>query len=411
MRFSLYDHQRDAIEKLRTGSILMGGVGSGKSRTALAYYFIKVGKGQLPIDHDGDILPMEVIKPLYIITTARKRDTLEWEEELKPFKLSLNKEYARKMGFTVADIFVDSWNNIKKYSEVKNAFFIFDEQKVVGSGMWAKTFETIAKNNDWILLTATPGDTWSDYIPVFVANGFYKNKTEFLKRHAVFNRYTRYPKIDDYRDVARLNYYRKKILVPMIFNRDTIQHKENIYCRYDKVSYKDLHKNRWNKDKNEPIQNASEFCYLLRKIINTDISRKVELLELIHKHKKIIVFYNFDYELEILRELSSIITVAEWNGHKHEPIPNTDSWLYLVQYTSGAEGWNCIETNAMIFYSLNYSYKIMTQSAGRIDRMTTPYKDLYYYYFKSRAPIDLAIGKALAQKRNFNERAFASTAA
>ena len=49
----------------------------------------------------------------------------------------------------------------------------------------------------------------------------------------------------------------------------------------------------------------------------------------------------------------------------------------------------------------------MHQSAGRIDRLNTPFKDLYYYHLKTRSGIDLAIAKALNSKQKFNESGFA----
>lgn len=401
---SLYDYQKDAISKMKNGCILCGGVGSGKSRTALAYYYIKNGG---KIDTDVFVPMSDYPSPpdLYIITTARKRDTLEWEAEMLPFLLSSNKEqnlYSNK-------VIVDSWNNIKKYSDVQNAFFIFDEQRVVGSGTWVKAFLKISKKNQWILLSATPGDTWQDYIPVFIANGFYKNKTEFTREHIVYSRFTKYPKVDRYLNTGILLKYRNSILINMDFERKTVQHHEDVYCNYDVTEYKNIIRNRWNIFEQKPIENASEFCYLLRKIVNSDISREFNLLQIIEKHPKIIVFYNFDYELDILRFLckDNGFDVAEWNGHVHQPIPNGDRWVYLVQYSAGAEGWNCITTDTIVFYSQNYSYKIMIQAAGRTDRLTTPYKDLYYYHFKSRSGIDLAISKTLAEKKDFNIKGFA----
>ena len=303
---------------------------------------------------------------------------------------------------------VDSWNNIQKYKDVMNAFFIFDEQRVVGSGAWVKAFLTITKKNKWILLSATPGDTWSDYIPVFIANGFYKNKTEFMREHAVFSRFSKFPKVEKYIGTGRLIRQRRDILVDMKFERKTVQHHCDIYVTYDSTQYKDVMKRRWDIWNDEPIVNASGLCYALRKIVNTHDSRSTKLLELFETHKKIIVFYNFDYELDVLKSLyyGEGVIVAEWNGHKHEPTPTGNKWVYLVQYTAGAEGWNCITTDTIVFYSLNYSYKIMHQSAGRIDRLNTPYTDLYYYYMKTRSGIDLAIERALNEKRKFNESSF-----
>lgn len=398
---SLYDYQLDAIKRMKNGCILCGGVGSGKSITSIAYYYKEQG-GTLG---SKDYIPMKNPKDLYIITTARKRDTKEWEGELTHFLLTTNPEAA----YYKNKVIVDSWNNIGKYQEVSGAFFIFDEQRVVGSGAWVKAFLKIAKANDWILLSATPGDTWSDYIPVFLANGFYRNKTEFCREHVVYSRFSKYPKIDRYLNTGRLLRHRNDILVTMEFQRQTIAHHEDVFVKYDIPTYKDVGKTRWNLYKDEPIKNASELCYIWRKIVNSDESRQVALLEIFEDHPKLIIFYNFDYELDILKGVfdAAGVTVAEWNGHRHDPIPTSKSWVYLVQYTAGAEGWNCITTDTIVFYSQNYSYKIMHQAAGRIDRLNTPYRDLYYYHLKSRSGIDLAISRALRDKKQFNETKFA----
>lgn len=401
----LRDYQLEAIRKMKTGCILNGGVGSGKSLTSLSYYYMQNGGSEIFLT-GGKHKKMKDAKDLYIITTARKRDTMEWEGELSHFLLSTNPDtsaYKNK-------VIVDSWNNVKKYKEVKGAFFIFDEQRVVGSGEWVKSFLKIAKTNEWILLSATPGDTWSDYIPVFIANGFYKNKSEFLREHAVFARHSKFPKIEKWMGTGKLNRYRRTILVDMKFQRKTEQHHEDVYVDYDISTYKDVMKSRWDIYKQEPIVNAGGLCYTLRRLVNSDQSRANKLLDIFKEHPKMIVFYNFDYELDILKNLDygKNVTVAEWNGHKHEPTPTKGKWVYLVQYTAGAEGWNCISTDTIVFYSQNYSYKIMHQSAGRIDRLNTPFEDLYYYHLKTRSSIDISIARAIKEKKNFNEKGFAN---
>lgn len=399
----LYSHQEKALDKMVPGSILVGGVGSGKSITALAYFYNKICNG----DYKTKSILLSP-KDLYIITTARKRDSLEWDAEFSKFGLSKNPNCSIS-GITVV---VDSWNNIKKYDNIKNAFFIFDEQRVVGSGTWVKAFLKIAKNNKWILLSATPGDTWSDYIPVFIANGFYKNRTDFLRKHAIFDRFAKYPKIIRYVDTDRLKYFRSKILVTMDFERKTKRIVKDILVSYDHDLYNLAFLKRWNPYLDEPIQDAGQLCHILQKIVNTDDSRLEELLYLSWVHPRVIVFYNLDSELEMLRSISNNkylednTVIAEWNGHKHEPLPSSERWLYFVQYMAGAEGWNCIETDTIIFYSLNYSYKIMEQASGRIDRINTPYSTLQYYRFVSESTIDKAIIKALANKENFNALAF-----
>lgn len=401
----LYDYQLDAIEEMKNGCILCGGVGSGKSMTSLAYYYLQNGGDMSFLMGDEYVTMDDVqIKDLYIITTARKRDTLEWEGELANFLLSTHPDISLYKNKVV----VDSWNNIGKYADIKNAFFIFDEQRVVGSGAWVKAFLKITKANQWILLSATPGDTWQDYIPVFIANGFYRNKTEFTQEHIIWKRFSKFPQIDRYINTGRLIRLRNSILVNMKFDRKTVSHHEDVYVNYDISKYKDITRNRWDIWKDKPIENAAGLCYALRKIVNTDSSRQVALMEIVEKHPKAIIFYNFDYELDILKGLyyGEDVEIAEWNGHKHQPIPESDKWIYLVQYNAGAEGWNCIKTDTVIFYSQNYSYKVMAQSSGRIDRLNTPFTDLYYYHLKSRSGIDLAISRALKSKKKFNETRF-----
>lgn len=391
-RVQLFDYQMDALKKLQTGSILWGGTGSGKSLTAIGYYYIVVCNNmKKPLD-------------LYIITTAKKRDDFEWEGECGKYGIfkdpQLNPGKIR--------LHVDSWNNVKKYIGVSGAFFIFDEQRVGGSGQWSKSFIKITKHNDWILLTATPGDNWLDYMSVFIANGFFKNITEFKREHVIYETWRGYPQVKGYCDERLLYKLRNQILVGMKYNKHTVQHHEKIYVPYDNVQYFEAMRTQWNPFKDEPVKQASELCYVLRHIVNGDPRRVDAVLDILAQHPKVIIFYNYDYELEMLKK-GIDGPKAEWNGHRHEPIPGGDRWVYFVQYAAGAEGWNCINTDTMIFFSESYSYKAMVQASGRIDRVNTAYTDLYYYHIVTRSKIDLAIARALNNKQNFNESAFAGS--
>lgn len=399
---SLYDYQVEALNQMHNGCILCGGMGSGKSRTALAYFYTQHG-GKVNTD-EYVYMTDKKIPNLYIITTARKRDLGEWEEELLPFLLSTD----RTINPYHNRVVIDSWNNIKHHDIAVNSFFIFDEQRVVGSGEWVKSFLKIAEKNEWILLSATPGDTWQDYIPVFIANGFYKNRTQFNNEHVIFSRWAKYPKVDRYVNIGRLIRLRDRILVDMDFKRTTISHHEYISVSYDRETYAAIIKNRWDTYANKPLKNAAELCRLLRKLVNLDPSRFETVMEILEIHPRCIIFYNYDYELYALMELLSAedVEYTQWNGHKHQPLPEGDRWAYLVQYNAGAEGWNCVKTDTIIFFSQNYSYKIMTQASGRIDRLDTPYTDLWYYHLKSTAGIDNAIYSTLKKKKNFNESRF-----
>lgn len=397
----MYDYQLDAIRKMHNGCILCGGVGSGKSRTSLAYYYSRMG-GDL-YDTSKKFSMMTHPKDLYIITTARKRDTAEWSVDMAPFLLSPHPEANEYNN----QVIVDSWNNIEKYVNVKDAFFIFDEQRVVGYGKWAKTFIKIARDNEWILLSATPGDKWEDYMAVFIANGFYSNKSEFEYYHIVYNPRTTFPQVLQYINVDLLIQHRDELLVDMDFKRKTTSHHEEIAVKYDGELISQVIKTRQNLE-GEPIENAAQFCSVLRQITFSDESRVVALLELIEKHPTAIIFYNYDFELDILKSIDygDGVEVAEWNGHKHEPVPTSSKWVYLVNYAAGAEGWNCITTDTIVFYSQNYSWRIMNQAQGRIDRLNTPYMNLWYYHLVSRSPIDKAITRALKAKGKFNEGRF-----
>lgn len=397
---------------MHNGSVLRGGVGSGKSRTALGYFFDVVCGGALPLHDDGHVeddgsVPegygrLREPRDIYVVTTAKKRDDLEWEGEAALFGISSDPE----ISFGGVRLTVDSWNNIQAYTDVEGAFFIFDEQRLVGSGAWVKAFLKIAQKNQWVLLTATPGDAWIEFAPIFIANGFYKNRTQFIDHHVVYDHYARYPKIKKYLDTKRLSYYRDRILVDMPFERHTIRHIHDVEVEFDETVFERVMKDRWHVYEERPIRDASELFSVMRKVVNSASSRLTKLKELHKRHPRLIVFYNFNYELDSLRELAEDIgcAVAEWNGHRHQKVPSTDSWIYLVQYTAGAEGWNCTTTDAMVFFSLNYSYKIFEQAKGRTDRMNTPFVDLHYYVFRSNSFIDKAIQRALDAKETFNER-------
>ena len=399
----LGEHQLLAINQLSNGKILCADVGTGKSRTALAYFYLKECGGSLEINGEGETQGLAFPKDLYIITTAKKRDDVEWERECAPFGISTD----RSISINGIQLTVDSWNNIRKYVNVCNAFFIFDEQRLTGSGPWVRAFYRIAEKNHWILLSATPGDKMIDYAPMFIANGYYKNITEFKNRHVIYNRYRTY-KIDGYREMRRLERLKESLLVDMEFVKPAESHHKDIIVSYNKLLTTAIMKERWNVYENKPIRNISELGYLLRKVSNTDDSRISAIEQLVTEHPKTIIFYNFDYELEILRDISDRLNIerSEWNGHMHQPIPKSANWMYLVQYTAGAEGWNCIETNVIIFYSQSYSYRTMVQAAGRIDRANTPFQDLYYYHVRSMSNIDRAIYATLQQKKKFNERKY-----
>lgn len=398
----LYDYQLDAVKRMHNGCILCGGVGSGKSRTSLFYYFSQNG-GWITKDK---FTPMKTPQDLIIITTAKKVKSLEWEGELANFTLYPDKEHKTRYGNT---IIIDSWNCIGKYVDRKNTFFILDEQRLVSYGSWTKSFLKIAKNNNWILLSATPGDSYSDYLPLFLANGYFRNKSEFNREHVVYSRYTKYPKIDKYVSTHHLDRLIDSMLVTMDYKHDIIKNDFDIYCEYDLQTYKDVIRRRWDIYNDCPIQDAGGLCRVLRRVVNTAESRQAKLLEILEDHPRAIIFYNYNFERDILLSLDygEGVEVAEYSGHRHDPLPKGSKWRYICQYTSSAEGWCCIETNCVIFYSQNYSFKIMEQAKGRVDRLNTPYQELFYYTLKSRSGIDLAISKALRDKKTFNERKFA----
>jgi hypothetical protein len=379
----LRPHQKDAIELMRNGCILHGGTGVGKTFTALGYYV----KNESPRD-------------IYVITTARKRDSLDWEAEALHLRLFVDRDTTQHGVLTV-----DSWNNISKYQDVKNAFFIFDEHRAIGQGTWAKKFVKIARQNHWILLSATPGDTWMDYVPVFIANGFFKNITEFRRMHVLYEPFVKFPKVKAYLNEGKLERLRNELLIEMPYERTTNKIMNWVDVSHDKEKVKFIVDKRWHIYENRPLTDVSELYRVVRKLCNTDQDRIDWLRRLIKEHPRIILFYNFDYELFLLREaFKDEIDILEWNGHQKDEMTEGTSLLYLVQYTAGAEAWNCTTADAMVFWSLTYSYRNFHQAQGRIDRLDTLYTDLYYYMFVSDSFVDRRIRDALTHKENFNER-------
>lgn len=382
MTVELYDYQQKAVDDLSNGKILLGGTGAGKSITSLAYY-----------------VKNENHRDVYIITTAKKRDDLEWEEDASHFGITSSGH-----GATVGQLTVDSWNNIQKYKDVSDAFFIFDEQRLVGTGSWSKAFLKIARHNKWVLLTATPGDKWEDYTSIFVANGFYKNKTEYTNEHMVYTYYGGFPKLQRYLNVQKLERLRKQVLVEMDYVPHTRRHIKRVKTDFDTELFKSVMTSRQDPETGEPFQGDSGMMYALRKIVNSDPNRVEAVKHLAKDIDKLIIFYNYNYELELLRE--AFPNAKERNGHKHDSLPTTETWTYLVQYTAGAEAWNCTTTSSMVFYSMTYSYKTFMQAQGRIDRLNTPFTDLTYFVMTSDSAVDKGIENSLNNKKDFNERAF-----
>lgn len=398
MVVQLYPHQQKAVDELSNGKVLVGGVGTGKTITSLVYFYTKVMGGELNKPET-----IKTPKDLYIFTTARKRDELDWQRDAA--KMAISRE--RDSSIHGIKITVDSYNNIGKYTKVHGAFIILDEQRMVGNGKWTKSFLNMAKSNEWIMLSATPGDKWEDYIPLFIANGFVKNRTEFKRNHVVYSPYSKFPKVERYLEVGKLIKWRHNILVQMPYLRHTTRHHHPITVDYDTELMDQVIKKRWHPYEERPLRDVAEQFGTMRKVAYSHPSRKEAVVELLqNNHPRLIVFYNYDYELESLRTIAVDLpewTVAEWNGHKHENVPSGEKWLYLVQYAAGAEAWNCVETDAICFYSQTYSYKTFEQAQGRIDRLNTPYTDLHYYTLLTTSAIDKAVSRALKAKKTFNE--------
>lgn len=397
--------QIQAVRQLQNGSILAGGVGSGKTLTSLAWYLTSVCN-VASFKEGGSLIKKKVngSPTLYVITTAKKRDSLEWEEEAARLGLSTDPACS----FTGSSIVVDSWNNIGKYSDREHAVFFFDEQRASGSGRWVKEFLKITKKNTWLLLSATPGDVWMDYLPVFMAHGFFRTRTEFMEDHVIFDRFAKYPKVKRYIGEAKLQRLRRSILVEMPVARHTTRDRKTVYCGYDKDLYKWVVNNRMDPWTEEPLRDAGGVCRILRKVVSDNDWRSAEAKRILSSHERVIVFYNYNYELDrILAVAESLgVPTAQWNGHRHDAIPRGDRWIYICQYTSAAEGWNCTSTDTVLFWSLNYSWRVTEQCEGRIDRINTPYSRLRYYFLESKSSIDEAVRRSLNSKKVFNERAF-----
>lgn len=397
--------QIQAVRQLQNGSILAGGVGSGKTLTSLAWYLTSVCNAAS--FKKGGSLAKKKVKgspTLYVITTAKKRDSLEWEEEAARLGLSTDPDCS----FTGSAIVVDSWNNIGKYSDREHAVFFFDEQRASGSGRWVKEFLKITRKNTWLLLSATPGDVWMDYLPVFMAHGFFRTRTEFMEDHVIFDRFAKYPKVKRYIGEAKLQRLRRSILVEMPVERHTTRERETVYCDYDRDLYKWVVKNRMDPWTEEPLRDAGGVCRILRKVVSDNDWRSEQAKRILAGNERVIVFYNYNYELDrILAVAESLgLPTAQWNGHRHDAIPAEPRWVYICQYTSAAEGWNCTSTDTVLFWSLNYSWRVTEQCEGRIDRLNTPYSRLKYYFLESDSSIDKAVRRSLSSKKVFNERAF-----
>lgn len=371
--------QRDAVDRMHDGCVLLGRTGSGKTMTALGYW-----------------LKVHAQQDLYVVTTPAKRDAMEWEGD------------SAKLGQYLPPERVVSWNKIKDFEYLESAFVVFDEQRVSGSGKWVKSFLKIAKSNDWILLSATPGDVWIDWLPLFIANGFYRTRTQFTDRHVIWDPHTRYPRIKRYIEEDRLERCQEAICVYLASPNPISRMVHDELVSYDSRKYAEVTRKRWNPFEVRPMMDAGELCRVQRRIVLENVCREEALERLLKGHPRALVFYSYNYELEAIKAVCERLgrSYGQRNGHRHDPVPvSKEPWVYIVQYQS-ADAWNCISTNIAILYSLPYSWRQQEQAMGRIDRMNTPFDELHYYRLMTDSTIDNAILACLDRKETFNERVY-----
>lgn len=122
---------------------------------------------------------------------------------------------------------------------------------------------------------------------------------------------------------------------------------------------------------------------------------------------RVVVFYNFDSELDTLKTLVKDRPIAEVNGHTNteQIYHDNDNCVLFVQYQAGARGLNLQDGNKIIYYSLTLSSDLFEQSKKRIHRIGTKYP-CFYWILQTKDSVEESIYKSLNRQEDYNEELF-----
>lgn len=297
----------------------------------------------------------------------------------------------------------------KKWSQYKDWFVIFDEcHRLKNScGVWGKAGYNLTKiSAGFILLSATAiPNGWEDSINYFKMFGLAKNKTQFIRNEAITTMDYGYMEILGWKNENKLKNMWKSIsrhlskdeatdLPPLVF--------ENVYFKAS-ATYKTIKKDRIYND--VLYDNQMKLRHGLR--LNTNLKNKIEYIKdfVDSTNDNIIIFYNYDEELKLLKEnidkktylcngsIKDYPKKSEWDS-----IKNT---VTLANYKSGSEAVEFTYANIIVYFSPTESYTEYYQSYGRCYRNGQT-KKVTAYKFITDNTIEADIYKALDSKQDFN---------
>lgn len=391
----LYNFQRQLLNSIEENYIIAADTGTGKTMMAIHHY-LKHNTGE----------------PLLILAPPQKIKEGGWQRELD-FVAS---HYNIEIPYDIISYGVLS----KRWKEYKDWFLVMDECHYVKnptSQRGKAAINLTKQSTNFLLLSATPSSNgWGDTIAYMIMFGYYKNKTQFLKEHAVYNRidYGNGPVnvVSDYRDQEKLQKLYQSFsiklakedcldLPPLVFEKVHFKpSKEYNIIKKDRVLGEEL------------FDNISKLQHGLRFYANQADKLKYTEMLLEGTEENVIIFYNYKQENEELKKIAKKLKkkVFEVSGSKTN-LPDKEKWTSLknsvtiVQYQAGAAGIELQYANIVIFHTPTYSYQDYEQALGRAYRNGQTKKVTVYQYI-TKNTIETSIYQALAAKKDFTEELF-----
>lgn len=394
----LYEYQKKVIDKADSSWLFALGTGTGKTILSIHHY-LKHYNGE----------------SLLIIAPAQKVLEGGWDREVQ----RVANFYNIQIQYDVMSYGVLA----KKWNLYKGWFVIFDECHYVKNptsqrGKAALNLTRISTN--FSLLSATPSSNgWADTINYMLMFNFYRNKTQFIKEHAIhetkFFGQKQIKVIADWKDQDKLKMLYQSIstklskddcldLPPLIF--------EDVYFKVSK-EYEIIRKKRVLETENGPIayDTVMKLQHGLRFYANQ--KDKLSYTEMLAEstNENIVIFYYYQQEKDdLVKVLAKNKKIYEVSG-KVNHLPSRDQWdelkntVTLVQYQAGAAGIELQYCNLVIFYTPTFSFQDYDQALGRAYRNGQTKKVTVYRYITKKS-VEEHVYRSLAEKKDFTESLF-----
>lgn len=406
----LYDYQEQYIRRLPASCIMAADLGTGKTLMSLAHWERR---------NTG--------RPLLVVAPASKIRTGDWEAEAK-----------RWFQLAMPDITYISYESLRlmdketrrprhwQFTGLRNGSVIYDviadechALKNPQSKQSRAIYEITRSGGLFIGLSGTPmPNGWIDFAGYSKIFNFTRGITEFKNRFCNYVDYKGFPELKSYNDIPTLESQLRKCAFKLdrdqaaeLPNRSMLGVNIKLTPKISKLYYQ-MKLSRKDPRTDELLDNSTRLLSILRQ--STTNARLDSLLSIVNDTSdNIVIFYNYISERKaILKALAkSEKTILRSDGDQHDKLPaagaNIQNTILVAHYKSGSTGLNLQWANVTVYFSPTYSYQEFEQSVGRTHRHGQTKKCLYYL-FNVRNTVDRDIWTCLREKRDFNEKLWAS---